>query len=66
MYEVFLILLGIYIEQTYNLPSINNLLNKLKENINKDTDKDTDTTDFIGKNFLNDFYKSIFDYSKKK
>jgi len=64
MYEIFLILLGIYIEQTYNLPSINNLLNKLKENTNKNTD--TYTTNFIGKNFLNDFYNSIFEYSKKK
>ena len=64
MYEVFLILLGIYIEQTYNLPSINNLLNKLKENTNKNTD--AYTKNFIGKNFLNDFYNSIFEYSKKK
>lgn len=67
IYEVFLIVLGIYIEQTYNLPSINTLLNKLKKDTDTSVneDKQASYTDFIDKNFLNDFY-NIFDYSKKK
>lgn len=59
-YEIFLILLGIYIEQTYNLPSFNKLFNKLKK---QDTDIDKDTY-FIGKNFLRNFYNNM--YTEKK
>ena len=65
-YEVFLVLLGIYIEQTYNLPSINGLLSKLKKTTEIDTNETiaiVDNTDTS--NFLNDFY-SIFTKNTKK
>lgn len=60
-YEIFLITLGIYIEQTYKLPLLSNIIAKIK-NANLDTYKkdDNDNNNNQGENFLNDLYKSFF------
>ena len=55
-YEIFLILVGIYLEQNYQLPSIKLNLSRLQSQFNKDNTQD--------ENMLTDFYKSLF--SKKK
>lgn len=62
-YEIFFILVGVYFEQNYNLPSIALNLRRLQiqyQRQNQGNDQGNDQ----GENFLQDFFKSLF--NKKK
>lgn len=58
-YEIFFILVGVYLEQNYNLPSIALNLRRLQTQFSKNEQGNNQ-----GENFLQDFYKSLF--NKKK
>jgi hypothetical protein len=55
-YEIFFILVGVYLEQNYNLPSIALNLRRIQTQYQRQNDQ--------GENFLRDLYKSLF--NKKK
>lgn len=58
-YEIFLILVGVYVEQNYHLPSISINLRRLQTQY-----QGNDKSNEQGENFLHDFFKSLF--NKKK
>jgi hypothetical protein len=58
-YEIFLILVGVYLEQNYHLPSIALNLHRIQRQYQRQNQGNEQ-----GENFLQDLYKSLF--SKKK